>query len=71
MSPKPVKEEIHPGQNKLIENYFNHYKIILNIFKLSYVFFVFIYYAICALCALYASVLLLFVFITVSGKYIG
>ena len=68
---KPIKEEIRPERNKVIENYLNHYKLILEIFRLSYVYVLFVYYSACALILLYASVLLIFLFIEVTGKYIG
>ena len=68
---KPIKQEIRPERNKVIENYLNHYKLILEIFRLSYVYVLFVYYSACALILLYASVLLIFLFIEVTGKYIG
>ena len=68
---KPIKEEIRPEPNKLIGNYFHYYKLILEIFRLSFIFIIFIYYAICAIGILYSSVLLIFLFIEVAGKYIS
>lgn len=67
---KPIKDDILLETNELMGNYFNHYKVILGIYRISFFVVIFIYYAICALNLLYAFVLLLFVFIEVAGKYI-
>jgi len=68
---KPIKDEIRPETNNLMGNYFNNYKLILEIFKLSFLFITFIYYAICAIGVSFSSVLLIIVFTEVIGKYIG
>jgi len=68
---KPVKGEIRPELNKAIGNYFYQYIFALQIIKISCFFTVFVYYAICAIGILYSSVLLIFLFIEVAGKYIS
>jgi hypothetical protein len=68
---KPIKGEIRPERNMAIRNFFNHYRFALQIIKVACFFTVFVYYAICALYILYASVLLIVVFIEVTGKYIS
>lgn len=68
---KPIKDEIRPKTNNLIGNYFNNYKMIFEIIKLSFLFITFIYYAICAIGVLFSSILLIIVFTEVIGKYMG
>lgn len=67
----PVKEEIPTGTGKLLENYFKAYKLLVNGFKLSFMFMIFVYYVFCALNILVGFVLIVYVFIEVAGGYTG
>lgn len=68
---KQIKDEIRLKTNNLMGNYFNNYKLIFEIFKLSFLFITFIYYSICAIGVSFSSVLLIIVFTELIGKYMG